>query len=274
MEIKNKEHYNVYDLVEVVKILRSPDGCPWDKVQTHQTIRNDFIEEVYEAAEAIDNDDTEHLREELGDVLLQVVFHSVIETEQGRFDLDDVADEVCRKMILRHPHVFGEVKADTTEEVLKNWDKIKMDTKSQTKPSEAMESVSKTLPSLMRSQKLQKKASRAGFDYADIDAVFDDVGRNLETLRNNVRYKESSEYEKNLGRLLFSLAAASRFLNINSEQSLYYACDDFIKQFQVLETQAAQKGIDIQDLDAQTSDRLWNEISKKEKTGGTKNEQS
>ena len=130
MEFQFKEKYDVKDLVEIVRILRSPEGCPWDKVQTHQTIRQDFIEEVYEAVEAIDEENAEHLKEELGDVLLQVVFHSVLEEEKGSFGLDDTADDVCKKMILRHPHVFGNVQADTPEQVLENWDKIKMQTKS------------------------------------------------------------------------------------------------------------------------------------------------
>ena len=129
MEFQFKENYDVNDLVAIVQKLRAPDGCPWDKVQTHQSIRNDFIEEVYEAVEAIDEQDTAHLREELGDVLLQVVFHTVLEMEQQHFTLTDVAGDVCRKMILRHPHVFGHVVAETPEEVIKNWDEIKAEQK-------------------------------------------------------------------------------------------------------------------------------------------------
>ncbi len=265
MDIKTKEHYNVDDLVEIVKILRSPNGCPWDKVQTHETIRKDFIEEVYEAVEAIDDKDTEHLREELGDVLLQVVFHCVIETEKNSFTLDDVADEVCRKMIIRHPHVFGDVTADTTEQVLKNWDAIKMETHSQKKPSEAMDSVSKTLPSLMRSEKLQKKASRAGLDYTDTNAALNAVSERLEVLKKSVDEDDSGSYEKNIGQLLFSVVALSRFLKTDCEQSLYNACEQFTEQFKELENLAAQRGIDIQSLDAKASGGLWNEISKKEK---------
>ena len=158
----NKEKYDIEDLTEIVKRLRAPDGCPWDKAQTHKSIRKDFIEEVYEAVEAIDDDDAEHLREELGDVLFQVIFHCQIENEKGNFNLGDITDEVSRKMIIRHPHVFGDIHVDTTEQVLTNWDAIKMQTHSQTKVSQTMESVSRTLPSLMRAQKLVKKASRGG----------------------------------------------------------------------------------------------------------------
>ena len=129
MEFEYKDKYNVNDLVKIVKILRSPNGCPWDKVQTHQTIRQDFIEEVYEAAEAIDENDIEHLREELGDVLLQVVFHCVLEEEKDNFTLEDAADDVCHKMILRHPHVFGDEKAETPEEALDIWKRVKAEEK-------------------------------------------------------------------------------------------------------------------------------------------------
>ena len=162
MDFEFKDKYTFYDLVEVVRCLRLPDGCPWDKEQTHESIRKDFIEEVYEAIEAIDEKSPEHLREELGDVLLQVVFHCVLETEKGSFNFDDVADEVCRKMIIRHPHVFGDISVDNTDQVLKNWDAIKMQTKSQKTSGQAMDSVSKALPSLMRAEKLIKKAKRNG----------------------------------------------------------------------------------------------------------------
>ena len=157
MEFKEKQKYNFNDLVEIVKILRSPEGCPWDREQTHKSIRSNFIEETYEAIEAIDTDDTELLKEELGDVLLQVALHSEIESEQNSFTIDDVCDGICKKLIIRHPHVFSNVEADTTEQVLKNWDAIKMQTKSQKSQTQAMLSVSKALPSLMRSAKLQQK---------------------------------------------------------------------------------------------------------------------
>ena len=220
MDFEFKEHYNVNDLVEIVKKLRAPDGCPWDKVQTHKTIRSDFIEEVYEAVEAIDEDDKEHLREELGDVLLQVVFHSVLETEQNNFTLDDVADDVCQKMILRHPHVFGNVKADTPDEVLKNWDQIKMQSKSQESASEAMKSVSKTLPSLMRSEKLWKKAERGGAAIESTEQAFELVQKELDELKALADENKTDNYGSKLGELLFSIAGLSRFLKTDCERSL------------------------------------------------------
>ena len=144
-----KENYNIDDLVKIVKILRSENGCPWDKEQDHHSIRKDFLEETYEVLEAIDTDNTELLREELGDVLLQVVFHSQIETECNSFTFNDVADEVCKKLITRHPHVFGDVTVENSEQVLKNWDNIKKKTKEQETYKDTLESVSKILPALI-----------------------------------------------------------------------------------------------------------------------------
>ena len=173
MNFKEKSNYNFDDLIEIVKILRSPGGCPWDREQTHKSIRSNFIEETYEAVEAIDTGDLELLKEELGDVLLQVALHSEIESEKGTFTINDVCDGICKKLIIRHPHVFGDVNADTTDQVLKNWDAIKMRTKSQKTQSQAMESVSKALPSLMRSTKIQQKAAKVGFDWDSVDGAVD-----------------------------------------------------------------------------------------------------
>lgn len=250
----NKEKYDIDDLIEIVKRLRAPDGCPWDKVQTHESVRKDFIEEVYEAAEAIDENDAEHLREELGDVLFQVVFHCQIESEAGHFNMSDITDEVSRKMIIRHPHVFGDIKADTTEQVLTNWDAIKMQTHSQTKVSEAMESVSKTLPSLMRAQKLVKKASRAGVGIDDTKQAFDSVRENLNELERTCESGKTELYEKALGGLLFSAAGLSELIGTDGEQALYYACEEYIRQFKKYENTAAEGGIDIQSSCTQVTD--------------------
>ena len=248
MDFSFKDRYNVYDLVEIVKQLRAPDGCPWDKVQTHETLRKDFIEEVYEAVEAIDEKSTEHLREELGDVLLQVVFHCVLETEQGSFSLDDAADEVCKKMIFRHPHVFGNVNAETPEEVLKNWDQIKMQSKSQSKASEAMDSVSKALPALMRSEKLWKKAERGGLEPKSGKEAFDETQNKLNELKALMDNDDKEAYQKKVGELLFSVVGMSRSMNADCEGSLYDACDDFTSRFRSLEAYADEKGIEIQKL--------------------------
>lgn len=262
VDFKFKENYCVDDLVEIVKKLRAPDGCPWDRVQTHQSIRPDFIEEVYEAVEAIDDNDTGHLREELGDVLLQVVFHCVLETEAGGFTLDDVADNVCKKMILRHPHVFGDVVAETPEAVLKNWDAIKMQSKDQTSASEAMRSVSRTLPSLMRGEKLWKKAERGGLKRENAREALALVQQRLDELKAVVGAGEEKDYSPEIGELLFSITGLSRFLKTDCEKSLYDACDGFIAKFAELEALADERGIDIQKSSSDEQKLLWNEISK------------
>ena len=253
-----KEHYNVEDLVAIVQKLRAPDGCPWDKVQTHQSIRNDFLEEAYEAVEAIDEQDAEHLREELGDVLLQVVFHTVLEMEQSRFTLNDVADDVSKKMILRHPHVFGQVVAETPEEVIKNWDAIKMQSKSQTTASEAMETVSKALPSLVRSKKLWKKAESGGAALPDTEAALHLTEQKWEVLKSCVQEQRTEEVSQCMGELLMAVAGLSRFLKTDCEESLYHACDAFIARFKCLEKDAEAKGVAIQNMRSEEIARLWN----------------
>ena len=162
-ELKTKERYSIGDLLTIMEVLRSENGCPWDREQTHESIRQNFIEETYEVAEAIDNNDVPLLREELGDVLLQVVFHARISEEAGEFSFDDVADEVCRKLVIRHPHVFGDVQVANSGEVLVNWDKIKEETKHRETVSESLQSVSRTLPSLMRASKIAKKTKKGGY---------------------------------------------------------------------------------------------------------------
>lgn len=257
MEFQFKEKYDVKDLVGIVRILRSPEGCPWDKVQTHQTIRQDFIEEVYEAVEAIDEEDTEHLKEELGDVLLQVVFHSVLEEEKGNFNLDDTADDVCKKMILRHPHVFGNVQADTPEQVLENWDKIKMQSKEQKTVTETMESVSKALPSLMRAEKLHKKAEKGGLHAKDAESMIDGISQKLESLKNSLSENQENDCSEKIGDILFDMSGLAKALDVESEKSLYNACDRFIERFEKLEKNVGKAGIKIQNVSPEVVRILW-----------------
>lgn len=265
MDFEFKDKYNVYDLVEIVRCLRLPDGCPWDKVQTHKSIRQDFIEETYEVAEAIDNDDTDGLREELGDVLLQVVFHTQIEREKGVFDIDDVADEVCKKMIIRHPHVFGEVKADTPEKVLENWDKIKMKTKSQTTETEAMDSIARSLPSLMRAQKMQKKAAKVGFDFADPKDASVKVEEELRELLEAVENGDSGKIAEESGDLLFAALNVVRLAGANGEKALYDACDKFMARFGEVEKSVLEQGRNMSDCSLSELDFYWNQAKKSQK---------
>ena len=260
MEFQRKDHYNIDDLLEIMKILRSPDGCPWDREQTHESIRQNFIEETYEAIEAIDTKDTELLKEELGDVLMQVVFHALMEEEAGKFDFSDVADGVCKKLIYRHPHVFGNVVAADSDQVLKNWDAIKMETKAQKTQSEVMDSVSKALPALMRSQKVQKKAAKAGFDWEDISGALDKVSEETEELKQAIDNSSQEHCLEELGDLLFSVVNVSRFLDLDSEYALTVACDKFIDRFKSVEFLASQRGINMKEASLRQLDALWEEV--------------
>ncbi len=222
-----KEKYGVSDLIEIMRILRSDEGCPWDREQTHESIRMNFIEEAYEACEAIDNGDTELLCEELGDVLAQVVFHSEIERDAGRFDINDVADGVCKKFILRHPHVFGDCTVKDSAEVLKNWDDIKRVEKKQETHFSAMDSVARSLPSLMRADKLLSKAKKAGVPQ-----------KSAEEILRSLSDKLSSADTVNIGDVLFDVLKLARISGVNPEQALYDRCEEFIRAFGALESMA------------------------------------
>lgn len=254
---KFKDSYGIQDLAEIVRILRAPGGCPWDREQTHKTIRRDFLEETYEVIEAINKNDTELLKEELGDVLLQVVFHSQIETEKGSFDLNDVADGICKKMIERHPHVFGTAVAENSEQVLENWDAIKKRTKNQKSQTDSMLSVPREFPALMRADKVQKKASKVGFDWDSAEGAFDKVEEELAELKAAVNKGDGTNTLEELGDLLFSVVNVSRFIGVDSEEALTNATDKFIDRFSKVEKLAAEKGIDMKSAELRELDKLW-----------------
>ena len=223
-EFLKKQRYDYADLEHMVALLRAPGGCPWDAEQTHETIKKNFIEETYEVVEAINKKDRELLLEELGDVLLQVVFHTEMEREKGSFDFDDVADGICKKLIVRHPHVFGDVKAESSEQVLSNWDDIKRKTKHQKTTAQAMDSVPRELPALMRCVKLQSKGAKAGADLADSGEAVEYIEEKAQSLKNGVT-------EENIGELLFGAVAAARKNGIDPEEALTKASDEFLKKF-------------------------------------------
>lgn len=262
MDFEFKEKYDFDDLVKVMKCLRQPGGCPWDIEQTHESIRQNFIEETYEAIEAIDNKDMALLREELGDVLLQVVFHAQIEEEKGTFNINDVANDVCQKLIIRHPHVFGSVEANTTDKVLDNWDKIKMNTKSQKTQSEAMDSVARTLPSLMRAAKIQHKAAKVGFDFKNLNDAAAKVCEELDEVKQAYESGDENDRTEEAGDLLFAAVNVARLAGVDSEKSLYYACEKFITRFKKMEELSAQQGKELKELELAELDFLWNEAKK------------
>lgn len=214
-QLAAKSRYGIDDLLMIMKLLRAPGGCPWDRVQTHKSIRNDMLEEAYEAADAIDSGDSEHLREELGDVLLQVVFHAAISEDEDGFSFDDVVNDICAKLVLRHPHVFGGVSVDGVEGVLSNWDAIKQKSHGNETLHEALDDASRTLPSLMRAAKLSRKADKAG-----------KLPQKPELNRYDDIAEDELEYK--IGEDLFCAAAAARRRGVEPEQALYEACERFI----------------------------------------------
>ena len=255
VDFEYKQHYTVKDLEEIVRILRAPGGCPCDAEQTHESIRRNFLEEAYEAVEAIDEGSAEHLREELGDVLLQIVLHARMEEEQGRFDLNGVADGICRKLIYRHPHVFGEVKVSGTGEVLSNWEDLKRKEKGQETNTDALSAVARSLPALWRAEKVQKKAKKAGFDWPDVSGALDKLFEEIEELKTAVA--EGANVEEELGDLLFSAVNVSRFVNVDAEQALTKATDKFIDRFRKVEAQAKAEGRPMEAMSLAELDALW-----------------
>lgn len=231
LQFERKDKYSLEDLLKIMEILRSPEGCPWDREQTHQSIRNNLIEETYEAVEAIDTGNPELLKEELGDVLFQVVFHAQLEKEAGRFDFSDLVDGVAKKMILRHPHVFGNVKVSGSGEVLKNWDAIKQETKGRNTLADVLESVSPALPALMRSQKVGKKAAKAAGRAESREKIASGI---TELLQRAVHLSDSAGQDEKkhvMGKLLFSAAALAESLGIESEEALAQYCESFVRSY-------------------------------------------
>lgn len=257
VDFQYKDSYGVKDLEEIVRLLRAPGGCPWDAEQTHQSIRRNFLEEAYEAVEAIDEGSPEHLKEELGDVLLQVVFHALMEQEAGRFDLDAVADGICKKLIFRHPHVFGTAAADTSEEVLVNWEALKRQEKGQQTTADAMDAVARSLPALWRADKLQSKAAKAGFEFADVSGALDKLDEEMRELREAA--ERGTNFSEELGDVLFAAVKAGRFLNVDPEDALNATCEKFIARFRRVEEACAARGAEMSSLPLDELTRLWNE---------------
>lgn len=262
IDFKFKDRYDFNDLVEIVKALRSPGGCPWDIEQTHQSIRENFLEETYEVIEAIDTLNPELMQEELGDVLLQVVMHSDMARDEGWFNMDDVCNDICEKLIIRHPHVFGDVTVNSTGDVLKNWDDIKRQTKKQTTQSVAMAAIPATYPALMKAQKVQSKAKKAGFDWDSADGAFLKIQEESAELQEALSKGNRDAVEDELGDLLFSVVNVARFCDCEAETSLDKATKKFMARFTVVESLAAEKGIDMKNASIEVLDELWGEAKK------------
>lgn len=254
-----KEKYTISDLLEIMRLLRTPEGCPWDREQTHESIRSNLLEETHEALEAIDRGDMPLLQEELGDVLLQVVFHAQMEQEKGSFTFDDVVDGICKKLVVRHPHVFGDVTADDAGQVLKNWDAIKRETKGGKTQADMLRAVPRALPALMRAGKVQNRARRVGFDWPDVSGALQALDSETAELKQVIASGDAAAMEEELGDLLFSAVNVSRFIGTDPEQALTGATDKFIRRFTVVEQLAAERGVDMTSASLEQLDRLWEE---------------
>ena len=257
-----KQSYDIGDLLKIMELLRSENGCPWDREQDHHSIRKNFLEETYEVMEAIDKDDSELLKEELGDVLLQIVFHCQMESEPGRFDFGDVCDGICKKLIVRHPHVFGDVTVENSGEVLVNWDLIKRQTKGQNTTTETLKSVPAVLPALMRSEKVQHRAAKSGFDYPSLQYALGDLDSEIRELKEAIAEKDQTHIDEELGDLLFAAVNVSRFTHTDAENALTRSCEKFIARFEQVEKLAASSGLDMKQASIEELDKLWKQAKK------------
>ena len=247
-----------YDLIDIMEKLRGQNGCPWDKEQTHESLKRYLVEECYEVLEAIDEEDEEKIREELGDVLLQVVFHSVIGEKEGNFTINNVIEGICNKMIQRHPHVFGDTTAETSKQVLDNWEDIKRQEQGISSLTEEMKHIAKNLPALMRAEKVQSKAKKVGFDWDRVEDAFDKVLEEFKELKEVYNGESKARILEEMGDLLFSVVNVCRFLQLNPEEALNNTTKKFIDRFQFIEEAATEKGIKLEDMTLKQMDDLWN----------------
>ncbi|MGI5984464.1 MAG: nucleoside triphosphate pyrophosphohydrolase [Clostridiales bacterium] len=243
-----KSAYDMSDFRKIIAVLRSPGGCPWDIEQTHESIRRNLLEEAYEVCEAIDEGDADHLREELGDLLLQIIFHARIEEEKGSFNLDDIADTACKKLIYRHPHVFGDVTVSGSEDVVQNWDELKRSEKSQTTITKTMTDVAESLPALWRAEKIQKKAAKVGFDWPDVGGAMDKLREEVSELEQAADESDKAHIEEELGDILFAAVNVARFFEIDPETALHKSCEKFIRRFDYIESESKKSGRDLTDM--------------------------
>jgi tetrapyrrole methylase family protein / MazG family protein len=257
-----KEKFEFKDLLDIMKLLRSEEGCPWDRVQTHDSLKKYLIEETYEVLEALDLKDSKKIKEELGDLLLQIIFHSQIAEEEGAFDINDVITGISRKMILRHTHVFGADKADTPDEVVDNWEVIKKKEKGLKNHTGVLKDVPSNLPALMRSYKVQQKAANAGFDWERIDDVFEKVDEEIGELRDVYKSENMERICDEIGDVFFSLVNLSRFLKIQPELALTSTITKFIKRFEFIESEGAKDGKRLEEMSLEEMDELWNKAKK------------
>ncbi len=244
-------------LVEIMSRLRSPEGCPWDREQTHQTLKKDLVEETYETVDAIDSGDMEELCGELGDLLLQIVFHAELACEKDDFCIDDVLKGINAKLIRRHPHVFADAAASCAEEVIDRWEKIKSGEKGFQGRTSVLDGVPKTLPALSQAMKISKKAARAGFEWPNIDAVVNKLEEEVEELKEELKTGDSERISEEIGDLLFTVVNVARWQNIDPEDSLRQMIRRFSARFRCIEDAAKKSGRSIEDMTIEEMDAVW-----------------
>ncbi len=257
VDFEHKESYDMQDLIDIIRLLRSPGGCPWDQEQTHISNRRNFLEEAYETVEGFDQDDPKIMQEELGDMLLQVLFNVRIEEELGRFQLADVTDQVCKKLVFRHPHVFGTARADNSGEVLVKWEEQKRKEKDLHSESDVLDAVARSLPALWRADKLQNKAAKAGFEWKDVNGALDKLQEETQELQQAVL--TGGDVEDELGDVLFAAVKVGRFAGADPEVALHRTCEKFIRRFRYVEEQLNRAGKDMNFAPLDEMVELWNQ---------------
>lgn len=261
----NMNENQIDRLLDVMRRLRAPDGCPWDREQTIESLRGNLIEETYEVVDAMDSGDRKELCEELGDLLLQVVFQSQIADEEGAFSFDDVAKGIVGKLIRRHPHVFGDVQADTPDQVIKNWEKIKKTEKGGDTPRSLVDGIPKHLPALSKAHLVQKRAAKVGFEWDEIRGVVDKLEEELGEVKEAMAEKDVAAIREELGDLLFSTVNLSRYLGHESEELLNENIKKFMRRFQSLETRLHAEGRELDNCSIDELEAVWQSVKADEK---------
>lgn len=260
-DLKQDKKYSFQDLGIIMDKLLGQDGCPWDKEQSHQSLKRYLIEESYEVLEAIDEKDPEHIKEELGDVLLQIFFHGKIAEKSGDFSLEDITDTISKKLIRRHPHIFSDTKVADSEEVSKNWEQIKKQEKKEKNIDQKsmLESVPKNLPSLLEALKIQEKVAKVGFDWDKIEEVEEKVREEEKELKEAIAQEDKDHIEEEFGDLLFTLVSIARFLDIEPEEALFKANNKFRRRFSYIESKMKEKNRILAKKNRKSMEKLWKE---------------
>ena len=249
----------IHELEKIMGRLRRRDGCPWDREQTHRSLKKYLVEETYELIDAIESEDDAQMIDELGDILLQVIFHCQIAKEDGRFRLQEVARQCCKKMIRRHPHVFGHTLAEDSAAVLKQWETIKKTESSNLNRTSALDGIPKYLPALTKAEKIQMKASKVGFDWASADDVVSKIEEELDETKRSLQQDDKNHVREELGDLLFAVVNLCRFVGESPEDTLLQAIDKFSKRFRFIEAELAREGEKPDACTMSVLERLWQE---------------